>query len=206
MPPIPQQDRSRETRRKLLDAAIATLSEHGAAATTVSAVATRAGVSRGAAQRHFLTRDVLIEETVTEFYTRLTRDLRQAVADLGPAPTEPSGHPSTTKVIELVVDSFSSDSFRAALHVWSAAAGAESDLRDLIVSADARYAREVLQLMALALDADMLDGPTRELLRMTVDLARGLGLGAVLIDNADHRRRTVARWSAMLEQGLRRNS
>lgn len=206
MPPIPQQDRSRETRRKLLDAAIATLSEHGAAATTVSAVATRAGVSRGAAQRHFLTRDVLIEETVTEFYARLTRDLRQAVADLGPTPGDPTGQPSTTKVVELVVDSFSSDSFRAALHVWSAAAGAESDLGGLIVSADARYAREVLQLMALALDADMLDGPTRELLRMTVDLARGLGLGAVLIDNADHRRRTVARWSTMLEQGVRRNS
>jgi AcrR family transcriptional regulator len=202
MPPTPQQDRSRETRRKLLDAAIATLSEHGAAATTVSAVATRAGMSRGAAQRHFHTRDVLIEETVTEFYSRLTRHLRQAVTDLGVSP----GAAPTTRVVELVVDSFSSDPFRAALHVWSAAAGAESGLRGLIVSADARYAREVLQLMALALDADLTDPSTRELLRMTVDLARGLGLGAVLIDNADHRDKVVARWATMLDQGLRHNS
>jgi AcrR family transcriptional regulator len=202
MPPTPQQDRSRETRRKLLDAAIATLSEHGAAATTVSSVATRAGMSRGAAQRHFHTRDILIEETVTEFYSRLTRHLRQAVADLG---VSPGGAP-TTNVVGLVVDSFSSDPFRAALHVWSAAAGAESDLRELIVSADARYAREVLQLMALALDADLTDPSTRELLRMTVDLARGLGLGAVLIDNADHRDKVVARWATMLDQGLRHNS
>ncbi|MCJ7858070.1 TetR/AcrR family transcriptional regulator [Corynebacterium kalidii] len=206
MPPTPQQDRSRETRRKLLDAAIATLSEHGAAATTVSAVATRAGMSRGAAQRHFHTRDVLIEETVTEFYSRLTRHLRQAVTDLGVSPGVSPGAATTTRVVELVVDSFSSDPFRAALHVWSAAAGAESGLRELIVSADARYAREVLQLMALALDADLTDPSTRELLRMTVDLARGLGLGAVLIDNADHRDKVVARWATMLDQGLRHNS
>ncbi|MGO1950132.1 MAG: TetR/AcrR family transcriptional regulator [Mycobacteriaceae bacterium] len=202
MPHTPQQDRSRETRRKLLDAAISTLSDSGVAATTVSAVATRAGMSRGAAQRHFLTRDVLIEETVTEFYSRLTRQLRRAVADLGATPQDSP----TTEVLSLVVDAFSSDSFRAALHVWSAAAGSESELRDLIVSSDSRYAREVHQLMALALDADLTDTATRELLRMTVDLARGLGLGAVLIDNADHRRRVIDRWSTMLNGGIRRNS
>lgn len=202
MPHTPRQDRSRETRRKLLDAAIATLSRHGAAATTVSAVAHRAGVSRGAAQRHFLTRDILIEETVTEFYSRLTLQLRQSVADLD---RDPASSP-VTAMLNLVVDSFSSDSFRAALHVWSAAAGAESELRELIVSADTRYAREVQQLMALALDADLLDSSTRELLRMTVDLARGLGLGAVLVDNVEHRRKVISRWSAMLDEQLRRNN
>ncbi|MEJ6549523.1 TetR family transcriptional regulator [Corynebacterium sp. USCH3] len=202
MPHTPQQDRSRETRRRLLDAAIATLTEHGVSATTVSAVATRAGVSRGAGQRHFLTREVLIEETVSEFYARLTRQLRQSVTDLGTTP----GGSSTTQVLGIVVDSFSSDSFRAALHVWSAAAGAESGLRDLIVSADARYAREVLQLMALALDADLLDDSNRELLRMTVDLARGLGLGAVLVDNVGHRRTVIDRWATMLDRELRRNN
>ncbi|MDN5582308.1 MULTISPECIES: TetR/AcrR family transcriptional regulator [unclassified Corynebacterium] len=198
----PQQARSRETRRKLLDSAISTLSHHGAADTTVSAVAVGAGVSRGAAQRHFPTRDVLIEETVAEFYSRLTHQLRRAVADLG---TPPGGSP-TVEVMELVFDSFTSDSFRAALHVWSAAAGSEGDLRELIVSVDSRYAREVQQLMAIALDADLLDPPTRELLRMTVDLARGLGLGAVLVDNSDQRRRTVDRWSSILDAGLARNN
>lgn len=198
----PKQDRSRETRRRLLDAAITTLSDRGAAATTVSAVATGAGVSRGAAQRHFPTRTVLIEETVTEFYSRLTQHFRQSVAELG---TIHGGAPAD-EVVDLVVDAFSSDSFRAALHVWSAAASSEDDLRDLIVAVDNRYAREVQQLMALALDADLLDRSTRELLRMTVDLARGLGLGAVLVDNAEHRREVAARWSNMLNDGLTRNS
>ncbi|MFF2768616.1 TetR family transcriptional regulator, partial [Streptomyces bacillaris] len=52
----PKQDRSRATRQRLLEAAVACLAEHGWAGSTVSVVAERAGVSRGAAQHHFPTR------------------------------------------------------------------------------------------------------------------------------------------------------
>ena len=44
----PQQDRSAETRRRVLDAAIELLAAAGYAATTTTAVGERAGVSRGA--------------------------------------------------------------------------------------------------------------------------------------------------------------
>lgn len=56
----PKQDRSRATRRRLLEATIDCLVESGWAATTVSVVAERAGVSRGATQHHFPTREDLI--------------------------------------------------------------------------------------------------------------------------------------------------
>jgi LDH2 family malate/lactate/ureidoglycolate dehydrogenase len=59
--------------------------------------------------------------------------------------------------------------------------------------------------MGLALDADLSDQATRELLRMTVDLARGLGLGAVLVDNSEHRRRVIDRWAGILSDGIVRN-
>ncbi|MGW2845829.1 TetR family transcriptional regulator, partial [Streptomyces sp. NPDC001274] len=42
----PKQDRSRATRKRLLEAAVACLAEHGWAGSTVSVVAERAGVSR----------------------------------------------------------------------------------------------------------------------------------------------------------------
>ncbi|NEE35088.1 TetR/AcrR family transcriptional regulator, partial [Streptomyces sp. SID7982] len=41
----PKQDRSRATRQRLLEAAVACLAEHGWAGSTVSVVAERAGVS-----------------------------------------------------------------------------------------------------------------------------------------------------------------
>ena len=48
----PKQDRSRATRQRLLEAAVACLAERGWAGSTVAVVAERAGVSRGAAQHH----------------------------------------------------------------------------------------------------------------------------------------------------------
>ena len=198
----PQQQRSRETHQTLLTAALTVLTREGIQGTTVSAVAAEAGVSRGAAQHHFPTRDALIEATVTRFYADATRQLRTAVADLGTT----DGHTPAIDVVALVMESFSSEFFHAALHVWSAAAGPAGELRDLIMSADSRYAREVYQLMALTLDADLNDQHTRRLLRTTIDLARGLGLGAVLVDNAEHRQTVAATWATMLENGIRRNS
>lgn len=197
----PRQQRSRETRRALLDSSLGILTREGIRGTTVSAVAAEAGVSRGAAQHHFPTRDTLIEATVTQFYADLTQQLRAAVADL---PSEP-GDARVSEVLTLVVESFSSDFFKAALHVWSAAAGPEGDLRDLIIAADSRFAREVYQLMALTLDADLSDRYTRRLLRTTIDLARGLGLGAVLVDNAEHRATTTVTWTEILDAGITRN-
>lgn len=195
----PRQQRSRETRRTLLTAALTVLTKEGLRGTTVSAVAAEAGVSRGAAQHHFPTRDALIEATVTQFYADVTQELRGTVAELG-------ADARTSDVTSLVVESFSTDTFHAALHVWSAAAGPEGELRDLIIAADSRYAREVYQLMALALDADLSDQHTRRLLRTTIDLARGLGLGSVLVDNTEHRRTVTGTWATVLDNGIRRNS
>lgn len=194
----PRQQRSRETRRTLLTAALTVLTKEGLRGTTVSAVAAEAGVSRGAAQHHFPTRDALIEATVTQFYADVTQELRSTVAELG-------ADARTSDVTSLVVESFSTDTFHAALHVWSAAAGPEGELRDLIIAADSRYAREVYQLMALALDADLSDQHTRRLLRTTIDLARGLGLGSVLVDNTEHRRTVTGTWATVLDNGIRRN-
>src|SRR5512139_2301251 len=64
LPREPQQDRSRITRQRLLEAAIDCLASMGWAGTTVAVVAERAGVSRGAAQHHFRTREELVTAAV----------------------------------------------------------------------------------------------------------------------------------------------
>lgn len=59
-PKKPKQERSIETREKLLDAAVELLSRSGQRGFSTSAVAELANVSRGALQYHFLTRDDII--------------------------------------------------------------------------------------------------------------------------------------------------
>jgi tetracycline repressor-like protein len=58
--PVRQQDRSRATQRRLLDATVDCLVEVGWAGTTTTLVSERAGVSRGAQLHHYPTKDALV--------------------------------------------------------------------------------------------------------------------------------------------------
>ena len=77
----PKQDRSRVTRQRLLEATIDSLAEQGWSATTVGVVAERAGVSRGATQHHFPTREDLITGALEYMFdTRMDHARREAAA------------------------------------------------------------------------------------------------------------------------------
>jgi AcrR family transcriptional regulator len=64
-----QTERSDAMRRRLIDATLQCLTQDGYAATTVSSIVRRAGVSRGAHLHHFPTKNALILEA-TEFLMR----------------------------------------------------------------------------------------------------------------------------------------
>src|SRR5664279_3093027 len=109
----PQQDRSRATRARLLAAAITCLADLGYHASTVAVVAEQAGVSRGAAQHHFPTRDALFTAAL-EHVTRVrAEELRR---ELGAVPGK---RPATAEVVELTFSLFTGPLFHAALTLWA---------------------------------------------------------------------------------------
>src|SRR5579859_6551953 len=63
-----QQQRSSETQRKLIEAAIQLLHESGFSRLTISDVAHRAGLTSGAIQHHFSSRRALIRGVVEALY------------------------------------------------------------------------------------------------------------------------------------------
>lgn len=68
----PNPQRRAETRRKLIDAALASLAESGFAATTTTEVVERSGLSRGALFAHFATRDALMAAVAEQAVSDLT--------------------------------------------------------------------------------------------------------------------------------------
>jgi len=76
----PKQDRSRATRRLLLDAAVDELVERGYGGLTTLAVARRAGVSRGAQQNHFPQKSTLVAEALRHLAERELSVLHETVA------------------------------------------------------------------------------------------------------------------------------
>ncbi|MCX4823884.1 TetR/AcrR family transcriptional regulator [Streptomyces sp. NBC_01142] len=186
----PKQDRSRVTRQRLLEAAVACLAEVGWAGSTVSVVAERAGVSRGAAQHHFPTR----EDLFTAAVEYVAEERSQALREL---PTQ-----DRTAVVAALVDLYTGPLFRAALHLWVAACN-EEQLRTRVTELEARVGRETHRIAVQLLDADESRPGVRETVQGLLDMARGLGLANLLTDDAARRQRVVAQWAAHVEEGLR---
>jgi AcrR family transcriptional regulator len=187
----PQQERSRATRARLLEAAIDSLAELGWQATTVAAVAERAGVSRGAAQHHFRTREDLFTAAVEHVC-----DMRRAHIE-----HELAGRRDTHALVDMLFEMFSGKLFRAALVLWVAAAN-EPELRGQVVPLEARIGREVHRFVVAALGADESRPGVRESVQATLDLARGLGLANLLTDDRARRRRIGAQWATLLDAAL----
>jgi AcrR family transcriptional regulator len=193
----PQQDRSRATRARLLEAALDCLADLGYHASTVAVVAERAGVSRGAAQHHFPTRDALFTAALEHVTTVRAEELRRELDDLT------GGQPSTADVVDMTFTLYSGQLFRAALALWVAAA-AEPSLREQIVPLEARIGREIHKVVVDLLGVDEREPGVRETVQATLDLARGLGLANLLTDDSRRRGRIAAQWAKTLELTLPR--
>ncbi|OON72250.1 TetR/AcrR family transcriptional regulator [Streptomyces tsukubensis] len=186
-----KQDRSRATRQRLLEAAVSCLAEYGWAGSTVSVVAERAGVSRGAAQHHFPTREDLFTAAVEYVAEERSRSLRGLVAQ------------DREAVVEALVDLYTGPLFRAALHLW-VAAGDEEQLRTRVTELEARVGRETHHIAVTLLAADESRPGVRETVQGLLDMARGLGLANLLTDDGPRRAKVVAQWSSILDQALGR--
>jgi AcrR family transcriptional regulator len=191
----PQQERSRTTRRRLVEAAVETIGELGWNGTTVALIAERAGVSRGAAQHHFPAREDLVAAAVEHVGEIQIVELRSRAAEL------PSGRSRIERAVDMVLNLYSGPMFRAALHLWVAASTDEA-LRATLVPLEARVGREAHRVTVELLGVDESHQGVRELVQATLDLARGLGLANLLTDDTKRRKQIVAQWARVLEPTL----
>ena len=192
-----QADRSRETRRKLMEATVECLVERGWAGTTTTVVAERAGVSRGAQLHHFRTRGELVAAAVEHLGAESVLDLKERARQVD------AGSPEDriAAVVELIADFYASDLFTAALELW-VAARTDPELKTVVVPLEVRLGRETHRLAVELLDADETKPGVRETVQLTLDLVRGLALANQLTDDGKRRSRIIRHWARMLEDSL----
>nr|PZM91566.1 MAG: TetR family transcriptional regulator [Thermocrispum agreste] len=182
----PQQERSIQTRRRLLEAAVAALGELGWSGTTVAVVAERAGVSRGAAQHHFPTREDLVTAAMNYMSEAQHEDLERRAAEL------PTGPGRRRAVIEMLLNLYAQPAFVAALHLWVAAATDER-LAEKIKPLEREVGRRAHKKAVELLEVDESKPGVRETVQATLDLARGLGLANLLTAKTPRRHPLVPR-------------
>ena len=192
----PQQERSRQTRERLLSATVDMLAAKGWSATTVSAVAEAAGVSRGAAQHHFPAREDLITAVLEEMFQQMTAEAACALDGL------PEDADRIETVVDRAVSIYIGKSFKAALQVWAAAAS-DQNLRELVLPLEAKLARAAHKFTVRGLDPEGAHGAeAHRLAQLTLDLARGLGLADTLSDDSARRAQVTAAWVDQLKLTL----
>ena len=192
----PKQDRSRETRDRILESAILCFAEHGWQATTTSLIADVSGVSRGALQHHFPTRDELVFAALAYLFENR---VQQFPFDM-PLPT---GSDRFDFLVQRLLAYYASKDFKAALQIWAASTG-EPELRERLIPIEERFARALYDRAVEVLDADTSDERTHRLIQTTLDLARGLGLADVLRDDVKRRQSISKFWASELRSIKRR--
>ncbi len=192
---VPQADRTRAMRARLLEATLELLVERGFAGTSTTLVSERAGVSRGAQLHHFPTKNDLVVAAVEHLTELRGAELAQAVARL------PRGTRRTRAVVEMLGDHFASPVFTAALELW-VAARTDAALLAAVAPLEQRVGRETHRLTVIALGADESRPGVRELVQATLDLVRGLGLAATITDDSARRQRILKEWADVLDNEL----
>ncbi|MFD7904947.1 hypothetical protein ACFV4G_22200, partial [Kitasatospora sp. NPDC059747] len=119
-----------------------------------------------------------------------------------PPPPPPPGPDRTGAVVDMIVRLYTGPLFRAALHLWTAAA-TEEPLRERIIALEGHVGREAHRAAVEFLDADETRPGVRESVQATLDLARGLGLANLLTDDSARRSGVIRQWAGLLESTLR---
>ena len=196
---VPQEERTRAMRQRLLEATVQCLAEDGWSGTSTTLVSRRAGVSRGAQLHHFPTKTDLVIAAVEHLANLRREELTQAATGL------PKGKRRTRAVLGMLAEHFTSDVFAAALELW-VAARSDSQLLAAVGPLELRTGRETHRLTIELLDADESQPGARELVQATLDLIRGLGLANTISDDRRRRDRILDRWAGVLDEQLPRRA
>jgi AcrR family transcriptional regulator len=188
---MPQQERSRATQARLLEATVDCLVERGWSGTTTTVVAAMAGVSRGAQLHHYPTKASLVMAAVEHLAERRAEEIRNEAAALPPGPQRLDG------VVDMLAAAFTGPLYVAALEVWIAAR-TDPELRAALVPLEARVGREMHRLTVELIGADERTQGVREAVQATLDLLRGLGVANLLSDDTPRRTALLAAWKRQL--------
>ena len=194
---VPQEERTRAMRARLLEATVELLVEKGYAGTSTTLVSERAGVSRGAQLHHFPTKQDLVVAAVLHVTEVRGAELAAAAENL------PTGPKRTRAVLQVLGDHFTSPVFTAALELW-VAARTDADLLAEVAPLELKVGRETHRMTLDLLGADESQPGVRELVQATLDLVRGLGLANTISDDRRRRTRILDEWATTLDTALER--
>lgn len=166
---VPQQDRSVDTRRRILDATVECLASLGYGATTTLAVGAHAGVSRGALLYHFPTRALLVSAAVQYLFDELRRDYEASFTRL------PAGRGRIERAIDLLWTTFQDPRLAAVLELY-VAGRTDTELRAQLTPVSEQHEAHVRTLARRFFPAAAAHARFEAVLDLVLDTLQGLAV------------------------------
>lgn len=187
-----QEERTTETRARLLDATLQELLEGGYGRTTTSSIADRAGVSRGALSHHYASKEELVVEAVEHLLQQATAEIRALAGDVT------GGRLSLDEFLDRLWAMFSGRLFYITLeHVGEARHN--PNLKASLIPVVREFHRALDEIWrGYFVAAGLSDAELENTLNATLCLLRGMGLQSVLRDDAAYFDRLLSWWKAEL--------
>lgn len=184
-----QEEKSRETRRKIVEATIEIIAEGGFSRITTPAVAKRAGVSRGALQYHFSSKEELVSEAVYVISYRIDEDLEFGRIAAASLPERVSA------VIDKYWSLYGSDLYLSALEIVITSRFDRSFTARLGDKFFGTLSSRDLEWIELFEDTERSVAERVTLRRLVLDVMRGMAMRAVISD-----RRSVEKEIGLLKK------
>lgn len=182
-----QQERREGTRRALLDATVACLTELGSAGTSTLEVQRRAGVSRGALLHHFPSKASLLVAAVQHLAELRGRELHghaQALPEEG----------RIEKALALLWESFSGPMLLVAMELRYAAR-TDSELRQALIAAEQQLHANILKSFRLLFGPALAARPAFEdALMLSIQFMSGVAMTDMLHKDPAIVATLLARW------------
>ncbi|HEY1134825.1 MAG TPA: helix-turn-helix domain-containing protein [Nocardioides sp.] len=179
----PLQERSRDARRRILDAAVAVLVDHGYAGATTTRIQDRAGVSRGRLLHHFPSRDALLIAACHHLATARVEALGLSAT----LPADPAER--IASAVATMASTYRSDYFWAATELW-VASRSHPELAEQLLPQEKVLARAIRATTDRFFGPDLVAHPGyADLREVIITSLRGIHLTTAF----DHRTTTVER-------------
>jgi AcrR family transcriptional regulator len=196
--PRTQRQRRDETRRALLDAAVASLIDAGFARTTTLEVQKRAGVSRGALLHHFPAKAELMAATIVHLAEMRGRELKVRATAL------PRGEARIDAVFDLLWQSFTGPLFYVAMEL-RAAARTDDELRAALAVTERTVHDRIVAQYRQLLGPTIAERPGfPRALELTLQLMIGAGMTSILHGEQARVETLVADWKSLFHTLLER--
>jgi AcrR family transcriptional regulator len=177
-----QEERSAETRGRLLDATIESLIDLGYAATTTTVIAERVGLSRGAQLHHFPTKAELVAEAVEHLSRRIGEDLIHETSKL------PVDGDRVAAAVDLLWSRYATPLFPAWLELL-VASRTDAELRRRLHAVEDRLVHSIQQRAEEIFGKEARAEPGYELaIELTLSLMQGMALTRAVAVGAARRR------------------